>query len=149
MPDVIVTIGYQSATRKKPGQLVRAFIVFAGGGGEEPVGFQCPGFYLNDRADARTSGRSWRAVKLSLSPGDSLRIDALTGVKGAGEDSSLTGSWIYVVDPDADIKEIRIPGVGPDKHPLLKGRLVELAAMTKRQQLDDELQQFFDDEEGM
>lgn len=147
---VLLTVGFQGAGRKLPGQLVKATIVFAGGNGEEPVHFNDgEGRYLNDRADARLRRRSWRVVKRSLSPGDSVRIEAFTGVRGAGEDTSLTGSWIYVLDPAVPIREIRIPGIGPREVPIAKGRLVELAAVTKRDQLDDELQQFLSDESDM
>lgn len=146
---VLVTVGFQSASRKLPGQLIKATVVFAGGGGEEQINFHGEGLYLNDRADAKLRRRSWRVVRRSLSPGDSVRIEAFTGVKGAGEDTSLTGSWIYVLDPSAPVREVSIPGVGPKGCPLLKGRLVELAAVTKRDQLDDDLQQFLADESGM
>lgn len=146
---VLVTIGFQAAGRKLPGQLVKATVVFAGGAGEEPIGFHGEGKYLNDRADAKLRRRSWRIIKRSLSPGDSIRIEAFTGVKGAGEDTSLTGSWIYALDPSMPVREIHLPGVGPKGVPILKGRLVELAAVTKREQLDDDLQQFLADESGM
>jgi hypothetical protein len=148
---VLLVVGYQSAGRRRPGQLVKMTIVFADGGGEEQVTFNGggEGRYLNDRADARLRRRCWRAVKRSLSPRDSVRVEAFTGVKGAGEDTTLTGSWIYVLDPDAPVREIRIPGIGPADFPLAKGRLVELAATTKREQLDDELQEFLQDGSGM
>ena len=146
---VLVTVGHQAGTRKRPGQLVKATIVFSGGGGEEPIAFGGDGKYLNDLADSRIRRRCWWVAKRSLSPGDSIRIDVFTGVKGAGEDTELTGSWLYALDPSADIQEVKLPNIGPKGYPLLKGRLVELAATTKREQNVDELQQYFDDEAGM
>lgn len=147
---VLLTIGYQGSGRKRPGQLVHATVVFANGGGEEKVTFTgADGKYLNDRADAKLRRQSWRVVKRSLSPGDSVRFDVLTGIKGVGEDTTRTGAWIYVLDPTAPVREIRVPDVGPREHPLAKGRLVELAATTKREQLDDEIEQYFADETGM
>ena len=147
---VLLLIGYQGSGRKRPGQLVHATVVFANGGGEEKVTFNgSDGKYLNDRADAKLRRRCWRVLRRVLSPGDSVRFDVHTGIKGAGEDTTLTGSWIFVLDPTAPVREIRVPDVGPREYPLAKGRLVELASTTKREQLDDEIEQYFADETGM
>lgn len=146
---MLITIGWQGSGRKRPGQIVRATIVFSGGGGEERVSFTNVGKYVNDLADSRLRRRAWRVIKKSLSPGDSIRFDVFTGIKGAGADTTLTGSWVYLLDPTAPVQEVRIPSVGPKGIPLAKGRLVEIAATTQRAQLDDELQQFIDNDEGM
>jgi hypothetical protein len=146
---VLLTVGFQGAGRKRPGQLVKATIVFAGGNGEEPVSFHNDGKYLNDRADAKLKRRCWRVVKRTLSAGDSVRVEVFTGVKGAGEDTQLTGAWIYVLTPTEPIRDVYLPGIGPRGVPILKGRFAEVAAVTKRDQLQEELQQFLADETGM
>lgn len=145
---VLLLIGYQGAGRKSPGQLINATVVFSDGGGEEKVDFNTEGQYLTDRADIKKR-RCWRMVKRTLSPGDSVRFEVFTAVRGAGEDSQLTGSWIYTLDPSEPIQAIVLPGIGPKGFPLAKGRLVELASTTKRDQLNDEVQQFIDDDTGM
>lgn len=143
---VLVVTGYQKSTRRKPGQLVKASIQFADGGGFERVESGKSSIYLTDLADGRLNSRLWKATKVLLSPRDCLRIDVLTGCQGVGALTHLTGTWLYVLDPSVDVKEIRLPGIGPRDYPIAKGRLVEMAATTQADRLDDERSQFVDDE---
>jgi hypothetical protein len=147
---VLVQIGYQKSVGRRPGQLVRAYLQFKTGSEEEiqrGTG-EDAGRWLTDFADSK-SGRAWYMAKVSVSDGDSIRFEIFTGYQGKGEDTSLTQKRIYVVDSSAPVRDIELSHVGYHRYPLAKGRLLEVDAVTKREETDREIEAFLDDETGM
>lgn len=141
-------IGYQKSTHKRPGHLVKAFICFSDGGEEEIRFGSTGGKYVTEILD-KNRGRCWFLARKQLSEKDSIRLEVFTGYKNLGQDGGLTGKRIYVLDPSVEIREYRFDAVGPREYPLIKGRLLELASITVKQEMESDIQQFLADEDGM
>ena len=147
---VLIQVGYQKSVGKRSGQLVKAFLVYKSGLEEEVNWSTDPdhGKYLTDRSDIH-SGMCWYLAKRFLGDGDQVRLEIFTGHRGKGEDTRLTQKRMYVLDPTSPVREFFIPHVGFRKFPVLKGRFLDVAAVSKRDEVERDLAEFVDDEEGM
>jgi hypothetical protein len=146
---VLVQIGFQRGAGKKPGQLVKAFHQFKTGGETEITRgtTEEEGKWLTDLSDRLV--RQWYMAKVRMSEGDSIRYEIFTGYAGRGEDQNLTQKRMYIVDSSAPIRTFELPQVGFNRYPILKGRLLEVESVTKREETDREIEGFIDDESGM
>jgi hypothetical protein len=146
---VLVQIGYQKSIGKRPGQLVKAFICFRDGGEESIEWSSDPeqGSYLTERAKSREM--CWYMAKRSLSDGDAIRFEIFTGRQGLGEDTQLTMKKLYRFDENTPVREFSESYVGFRRFPLVKGRFVEIESVSKRDEMDRELDEMVADEEKM
>jgi hypothetical protein len=53
---------------------------------------------------------------------------------------------LYYASDDADVVEVTIPGVGSRGHPLLKGRLVEMASVSEADKRQADISEFLEDD---
>src|SRR5580704_562473 len=142
-------IGYQKARgKRRPGQLVKAFLCFATGGEEEIQWSNDPekGKYLTDRSHQQMC---WFMARRLISDGDQVRFEIFTGHQGQGEDPTLTLQKVFVFNLDAPVREFIIPHVGFNRFPLIKGRFHEVSSVTKRDDIERELSEMIDDEKEM
>jgi hypothetical protein len=146
---VLIQTGFQRSAGRRPGQLVKAFLVFKDGGEEAISWSQDPeqGKYLTDQIDRQKM--VWYMSKKFLTHGDSLRLEIFTGSRGLGEDPNLTKKVIFVLDENAPVRELAFPNVGFKRFPLVKGRLLQVDEVSKRDQVEQELESFISDEEKM
>ena len=142
---IVVQIGYQKARgRRRQGQLVRAYhndleLSWSS--------FSCAeGKYLTAKSDAQ-KGFLWYLCDLDLEDSEVLKLEAKTSILGAGVDEQKTFEALYVVNHDAPVREIFVPGVGFKGYPLLKGRILEMgsvsAADNRKLEIDSFLREGF------
>lgn len=146
---VLIQTGFSRSAGRRPGQLVKAYICFKTGGEETVEWSQDPeqGQYLTDRIDRQKF--VWYMSKKYMSNGDTLRMEIFTGVRGLGEDPSLTKKIIYVLNEDAPVRDFIVTNVGFKRFPLVKGRFLEVQETSARDQREVELSSMIDDEEQM
>jgi hypothetical protein len=144
---VLIQVGYQKGQGKRPGFLIKPYLVYQTGG-EEEVTWNGEGEWLTSQAD-RARRMGWFMAKRMLSAGDQIRLEVYTGYAGKGEDPKLTFKRLYILEPNAPIREFGEPNVGYRRFSLLKGRLLEVEATTKQEERERELEAFVTDEEGM
>jgi hypothetical protein len=146
---VLVQVGYQKAGgKRRPGQLVKAYMCFKTGGEEEVQWSNDPelGKYLTDRSHR---DMCWYMAKRQISEGDQIRFEIFTGHRGQGEDPTLTLQKLYVFNTEAPVREFQVSHVGFNRFPILKGRFHEVSSVTKRDDIERELSELIDDEERM
>jgi hypothetical protein len=120
--------------------------VFNEGGEEEISRRTLEGKWLTDLSQRHHS--SWFLGKITMAAEETLKIEVFTGYQKKGEDTQQTFTQLYRLIPDAPVREIKIPNVGYTRIPLLKGRLLEISTVSKRDLIEDEIAELLD-EEGM
>jgi len=89
----------------------------------------------------------WYLWEGDLITGDIIRIDIKTSLVGKGTDEDRTMEMLFEVDEGRPVKEIVIPKIGAKGYPILKGRVIELAAVSeadkREQDIDDYLEEGF------
>jgi hypothetical protein len=146
---VLIQTGFQRSAGRRPGQLVKAFLVFKDGGEEAISWSQDPeqGSFLSDRIDKQRF--CWYMSKKYMTHGDVLRVEIFTGARGLGEDPNLTQQRLYLLDENAPVREFIVPNVGFKRFPLVKGRLQLVNETSRRDRIEVELSSMIDDEEKM
>ena len=138
---IICQIGYSKSNNyKKVGQKVSAFYNDVECNWSDKSGCFITSFLETKK------GKLWFLWEGDLEDGDVIRVQSLTSVAGAGPDEQKTFEMIYVVDENADIQEVEVPGVGQRGYPLIKGRITELGVVSKADERSAELESFLDDE---
>jgi len=138
---IIIQIGYTKANNyKRIGQKVSAYV-----NDVECTWGDGSGKYLTSFLDSK-KGKSWYLWEGDLEVGDAIRIQAFTTIAGKGVDEQKTFEMIYVVDEQADVQEVDVPGVGAKGYPLIKGRVVELGTITEADNRVADITAFLDDE---
>jgi hypothetical protein len=133
---IVCQIGYSRSRRE--GQKVSAFI-----NDVECDWSDKSGKFLTSFID---KNRIWYLWDGELEAGDSIRLEVLTGIRGGGVDEKRTFEAVYVVDGNAPVREIQIPGVGCKGYPLLKGRITVVGAVSEADKRDADVAAFLDDE---
>jgi hypothetical protein len=145
----LVQTGYQkSRGKRRPGQLVKAYVCFHTGGEEAIEWSTNPenGKWLTDRSHV---DMGWFMSKRFISEGDSIRFEIFTGNHGQGEDPNLTQQRLYLFNQEAPVREFVVAHVGFNRLPLLKGRFHEVSLVTKRDDIEREISELIDTEDDM
>jgi hypothetical protein len=93
-----------------------------------------------------SKGVLWYYWKGQASPGDTLRIKVSTSVVNVGPDERRTFERLYYLSEDAEVVDVTVQGVGSKGYPLLRGRLVEMAAVSAADEREAELEEFLEDD---
>lgn len=134
---VIIQIGYkQSLGKRKDGQSVKAYV-----NDMECSWNDKSGKYLTSKSDS-SKGLLWYAWSGDLNTSDVIKIVSKTWLIGIGPDEKRTFESIYYVDESAPLIEVSVPGVGYDKYPLLKGRILEIASVSEDDKRRDDISSF-------
>lgn len=138
---VVIQIGYsKSLGRKREGQKVQAFV-----NDVECTWDDKEGKFLTSYADTR-KGVLWYFWDGDLDAGDMVRLKACTTLLKAGPDERRTFESVYVVDGQAPVREITVPGVGKKGYPLLKGRLSVMGSVSEADKREADLAAYLDDD---
>lgn len=136
----MVQIGYsKSLGRRKEGQLIRAWINDC----ECEIDQDC-GKYITTPVDGKR-GICWFLYDTHVEKTDTIRIEVKTALTGMGKDEARTFEHLYYLDENAPVREISIKGVGHQHFPLIKGRVIEIGAVSEKDKRMSELDQFMDD----
>lgn len=114
---LFVQFGFKRGFRG--GQVVKVEI------GGAPVNKQAAGIKFISNPAKRVT-ECWWAGNIEVSPGVVVHLVTLVGVAGAGADTEKSTDQTFLVDPDYNMREIEVNGVGTDggkRFPLLKGCL--------------------------
>lgn len=132
---VLVQLGFSKAGgRRREGQKLTVLL------NDEELNFD-DGMFLTSRIDM-SKGFCWYLRELDLSPEDVIQINCATACVGLGPDPDRTFSSIYCVDADAPVREIEIRGVGRRGYPIIKGRIIEVASVSERDEKESKIQEF-------
>lgn len=85
---------------------------------------------------AKRSTECWWAGNIEVSPGITVQLVTRVGVTGAGADTERSTDQTFIVDPDYNMREIEVNGVGMDggkRFPLLKGTLRPVSQRTQHE----------------
>lgn len=134
---VIVQIGYlKAAGRRREGQLIRAWVNDIECSWQDDVGK-----YLTSRAEA-AKGILWYLWQGDVEPDDVIRISVKTSLVKVGPDEGRTFESLYYVSKDASVRDIEVKGVGHRGYPLLKGKLVEMGTVSKKDEREADIEEF-------
>ena len=137
---VVIQIGYvKTMGRRRVGQSVKAYV-----NDDECSWSDGEGQYVTPRSDTQ-KGILWFLWEGDVDDRDSIKLEVKTFILGAGPDETRTFESIYFVDMDAPVREIVIPGVGKRGYPILKGRLIEMGAVSEQDKRESKIMEFLDD----
>lgn len=118
--DLFLQFGFKRAFRL--GQVVKVSI---GGVEVSKSGMQ----FISNPAKRRTE--CWWAGSLTVAAGETIELETMAGVPGMGPDTERTSHQWFIADPEAEIREIEIDGIGYKGYPLLKGRLRPISTQSQ------------------
>ena len=137
---VVIQIGYvKTMNRRRIGQSVKAYV-----NDDECSWSDNNGQYITPMADTK-KGILWFLWEGHINNNDSIKLEVKTFILGAGPDESRTFESICSVDKDAPVIEIIMPGVGKKGYPILKGRLIEIGAVSEQDKRESKITEFLDD----
>lgn len=85
----------------------------------------------------------WHLCEIDANAGDRIEITCRTGLRGKGADEYRSFDLIYVVGDDTtEILEFGMPGVGIDRWPVIKGRVIEVAHVTDANRRQNDVEDF-------
>ena len=119
---ILILTGFRKNV--KEGQILTATI-----NGREVDRDNMKGQYLTDMASRYSN--CWYLGETECVDGDVIVIEAKTGIRQKGQDERRTFRMTYRVSDKAPIQTIEVPNVGVCGFPLLKGRVEEVASVSK------------------
>jgi len=131
---VLIQIGYRRVSRwSKEGQLVKAWV-----NDERCTWDADQGKWLTPFSEATAQG--WFYWQGDLEPEDIIKLEIKTSLAGKGVDERRTLNMLFEVDETVSVKEIAIQGVGKKGYPILKGRVREIANVSKADEREQEIE---------
>ncbi len=126
---VLLQIGYRKAVGfRKEGQLIRTYV-----DDEECTWGDGEGIYLTPQT-AASKGILWYMWRGEVHSESTIRICVNTSLVKIGPDEDRTFESLYFVEESAPEREVIIPGVGYKNYPLIKGRITEVASVSKTEE---------------
>jgi len=138
MPRVVVQIGWKRTP--KEGQKIVASV-----NGDSVHWNTFPGKWLSPQA--KRQYMMWHLCEIDASGGDRIEITCRTGLCGKGADEVRSFDLMYVVGSETtEVLEFGMPGVGMDRYPIVKGRLIEMAHVTDENKRNNDIENFLNQE---
>lgn len=133
---ILVQVGFKKSSTQI--QMVKAFVH-----GEEISWNNTEGKYLTALAERKRN--IWYLASLDLVPGVVIQMEVFTGLYGLGQDEDRTRTILFRVDDDQEVKEFSLSKVGYSGAPLLKGKVEEVANVSKEDERRVEISGFLEE----
>lgn len=92
---------------------------------------------------AKRRREQWYLYNTDLTVGTIIRLRTRVGVRGSGADTERSIDALYMISPDAPVRDITVPGVGYKQFPLLRGPLLVVQERTIHDTIEDHLEGIF------
>ena len=138
MSRVLFQIGYMKT--RKITQSVKAYI------NDEEASWtdQC-GVFLTSQKDRAWKNTIWYMYEADLEKDDVLKLEISTFINGVGPDEDRTFETLYYVEKSAPVRSVDTSGIGHPGYPLVKGKVLEIASVSKADQRKAEIEDFLNE----
>lgn len=142
---VLIQIGYRRAgSFGKEGQLIQAWVNEQECSWQRTVDGDPDGKWITPVSKSDKQG--WFLWQGDLVSGDIIKINIKTVLVKKGLDEDRTIDMLYDVDDDYPVKEISLQKVGAGKgYPLLKGKIKEIAKLSKSEKREQEIDSYLNE----
>lgn len=94
---------------------------------------------------AQRFSSNWFLAELECADDDIIIVDVKTGIRQKGADEHRTFRKTYRVHASLGVSDVIIPNVGKFGCPLIKGRIQEIASVSKEDERRKDIEAFLED----